>query len=368
MKLSDIVTEGYHERAKVERALAGPDKVYSHARKLGHRFPAGEHMIANSNLALTYALNVVRGRWPAGEKKILKSQDQTLTYAKEALKRRWPEGEKVLLHPPTNKYVDHASLLKNYAKDVIKGKWPEAESIIATNGGAAFEYARDVLHGRFPAGEAAITSSWAGPAYADLVGRTSDVEQQFTKTPEKALEYAMHLIKKGQGINWPEGETVIATSADASYKYAKDVIGKRFPAGEPIIAADPTHAVTYAREVVMGPFPEGEKAIASNPVASYTYAEQVIKKRWPEGEPAIATSSNFSIKYAENVLQGRFPAGEPAILADTDYKKALEYVEEVIKGPWPEAEKRVFSYKNAYASQQYRHVLKKLGVYTPRKK
>ena len=54
----------------------------------------------------------------------------------------------------------------SYAVDVLKGPFPAGEAVIAKDFKYAYYYARDVLEGPFPAGEAAISRSPYASSYA----------------------------------------------------------------------------------------------------------------------------------------------------------------------------------------------------------
>lgn len=67
-----------------------------------------------------------------------------------------------------------------------------------------------------------------------------------------------------------------------------------------------------------------------------SYALNVIKGRWPEAEKKIATDAWASWDYANIVLNDRFKLGEPTV-AKSQY--AYSYASRIIKGRWREAEK-----------------------------
>ena len=65
--------------------------------------------------------------------------------------------------------------------------------------------------------------------------------------PDVAYEYALKELK---GSRFPEGEPIIATSAQHSYLYAWNVIRKRFPMGEDAISTDDYYSLRYAKDVL----------------------------------------------------------------------------------------------------------------------
>lgn len=74
---------------------------------------------------------------------------------------------------------------------------------------------------------------------------------------------------------------------------------------------------------------EIEALIATSAQYSYYYAKDVIKGRWEPGEAAIATSAQYSYCYAEYVIKGRFELGEAAIATSAWY---FEHYNELLKG------------------------------------
>ena len=78
---------------------------------------------------LFYAKNVLHGRWPELEQKLLNLGSAAVlslyTYAKEVIKDRWPEAEPFI--------IDAGTVAPDYARDVIKGRWPELEKSLLEN-------------------------------------------------------------------------------------------------------------------------------------------------------------------------------------------------------------------------------------------
>jgi hypothetical protein len=101
---------------------------------------------------MEYTKFVVKGVWPA----LLSDPYLAYYYAKEIIKGRWPEGEKTIASSPNDAWI--------YAMDVVKGRWPEAEPGISKEPHAAYNYARYVIKGRWPEGEKAIATD---PEYAE---------------------------------------------------------------------------------------------------------------------------------------------------------------------------------------------------------
>ena len=186
------------------------------------------------------------------------------SYAIDVIKGRFPEGEAVIASDPEYAY--------KYAMYVVKGRWPAVETKFASDPYRAYLYATDIIKGRWPEGEAAIASD-----------------------PFYAYYYAKNVIKG----RFPEGEDAIARNLNYAYEYARSIIKGRFPEGEAVIASDPEYAYEYAIDVIKGRFPEGEAVIASDLNYAYEYARSIIKGRWPEGEAAIASDPYYAYEYAK---------------------------------------------------------------------
>ena len=91
-----------------------------------------------------------------------------------------------------------------------------------------------------------------------------------------------------------------------------------------------------------GRWPEAEKKIleSGNQVQMTKYAAGV-KIRWPEAEALMTdpktSSINAVVSYLNNVIKGRWPEAEKAILASNAEGTILSYMN-MIKGRWPEVE------------------------------
>lgn len=88
------------------------------------RWPEGERVLLEkghlAELAI-YAAQIIKGRWPEIEHQLATDAYASYCYAK-GLDERFPEGEKEILTDPNMLYV--------YARDVIKGRWPEGERVL----------------------------------------------------------------------------------------------------------------------------------------------------------------------------------------------------------------------------------------------
>lgn len=105
----------------------------------------------NPALAYHYALGIVRGPWPEGEKAILRDDWYAVEYAKNILKKRWPAAEPMLARKAGDENSYYRAV--NYAKNVIKGRWPEAEKYGIYNPSFVLAYSEQILNSRWPEAE-----------------------------------------------------------------------------------------------------------------------------------------------------------------------------------------------------------------------
>jgi len=135
-------------------------------------------------LALAYAIDVIKGRWPEAEPCIMKDSDAAGAYALDVIKGRWREAEPYIMKNP--------EVALAYAKDVIKGRWPEAEPIIMKLLEIVPWYAKDVIKGRW-----------------------REAEPYIMEDPRLAVGYAKDVIKG----RWREAEPYIKKDPDLWYYY-----------------------------------------------------------------------------------------------------------------------------------------------------
>lgn len=120
--------------------LAGEENIKQHLKTI-KKMPI---------LAYSYALGIVRGAWPEGEKAILREPWYAVAYAKNVLKRRWPEAEPTIARTAA---TDNYYRAVQYAQHVIKGRWPEAEKFGIYNASFVLAYAEQILNSRWPDAE-----------------------------------------------------------------------------------------------------------------------------------------------------------------------------------------------------------------------
>jgi hypothetical protein len=218
--------------------------------------------------------------------------------------------------------------------------------------------------------------------------------EHFSHNPKVAIGRAEWVYKYALSMNqrWPEGESIIATSAKYSYKYSTDVyydwanrqnnkvallnimsspkyackyavrMATRWPIdslGEKSIATDANKAIIYAHRVLQERFVIAEHVIAADAYCAYDYAVNILGQKWdikgmyrvhsswednviqfkiPRKIVNIAITSigsdaSYSYYYARDVIGGRWPPGEKAILEDEHV--AYNYAVYAMKQRWP---------------------------------
>ena len=128
------------------------------------------------------------------------------------------------------------------------------------------------------------------------------------KDPQWSLDIARTL-----GRRFIPGEKAIASSPEAAYHYAREIIKGRWPEGEYAIKRLPWKAYFYARDTIKGRWPEAEKYILQDAMATINYVFNIVKSPWPEAEENIAKDAAYSYLYAANVLKRRFYSGEATV-------------------------------------------------------
>ncbi len=254
----------------------------------------GSSIVDQPMMAVQYAYQVMRGRWPEAEPKILAD----------------------------------AKAAARYAVYVIKGRWPEAEPIIMRDPSAALDYTMEVINGLFYDDEYDEKYDDASE-YGVIYERWPEAEPFIMQDAKVAASYADKVIEG----RWPEAEPIIMTDAASAYYYVSRILGDRWPEAEPYIIKDPKFASKYARDVIMDRWPEAEPIIMKDPKSAYQYAASIIEGRWLEAEPIIIKHPRWAYAYARDVIKGRWPEAEPFILSNP-YSADL-YTRDVINGQWP---------------------------------
>ena len=105
--------------------------------------------------------------------------------------------------------------------------------------------------------------------------KTDEAFELLKDDPLYAYQYVAFFDRFVDGVDILE--KTIATSADCSYEYAKQ-INHVFRLGEKtIIENDPWIAFKYSRDVVRSPWKQAEKTIAKQERAAKAYAKEVLR-------------------------------------------------------------------------------------------
>lgn len=171
--------------------------------------------------------------------------------------------------------------------------------------------------------------------------RFRDGEQIISTSPEWSFKYAVNVLQD----RFELGEKSIAKNNQWSYEYARQVLHKRFLLGEPKILESPyycienilvSYMVRFNSEFDVKDRIKFESKIANHGECSYDYALK-LGSRFYRGEEAISKSAYWSYYYAYNVIQGRFELGELAIARDAGY--ACSYAVHVLNSRFPLGER-----------------------------
>jgi hypothetical protein len=120
------------------------------------------------------------------------------------------------------------------------------------------------------------------------------------------------------------------------------------PALEPYILQDPHRAYFYSLYILRNMRQDMAEVIlkAADPWVAYLYAENVIRGPWPEAEPVIAKDPHSALQYARYALRGRFEAAEPNLMQSG--LNIYEYARCVLRRRWKEAEPNLLAGEPEY--------------------
>ena len=306
------------------------------------------------------------------------------------------ENEKNKLNVKTNNYFDWMVNVLSMIKDFPdkEKKLEEFEDSIKDDIRLSYLYANR-KNGRFIKGEPIILQDLDNSIsyfqmYFNKDQKWEAAEELFSKDPYASLQYA----KRTREL-FPKGEDVISKNATTSVEYA-NFFKIRFKKGEEQILKSPEDLITYLKllKTIEEEWEEGKEKVFSNSLSSYLYCKKVLEKRDSRAEKAILQDEkryDLISLYARDVIKGRWIDGEKKLLEHFirffkkerlidydilyDYIKHLdekerilifepylvkgpsslssEYVFKVIKGRWPELEKRM---KNFSISEVFDYV------------
>ena len=309
--------------------------------------------------AIEYAINVVKGKWPEGETAISQSSYSAFKYVSEIIKGRWPMGESAISQDSRYAYL--------YAKDILKKRWPEGEPAISKDSHYASLYATEILEERWPEGEPAIS-----------------------RNPEDAYEYALEFIHG----RWPEAEDALLSDLEIGVAYCVNIAEERIKKFEDFLLKLPkdtedlkSQIAYYTHNVIKGRWPEAEDRMFSHDkirdgfiyclelvggrvkayeemllnapadsrdltIAIRSYALKIIKGRWPEAERRILKDKLPGSGYAELVLKSRWKEYENLLVNGiknntANYSEIVNYAFNVLKRRWPEVESYLEKHKES---------------------
>lgn len=138
-------------RWEIEELAKDAEQSVLYAEKvLKGRFPEAEPAIAhNHELAFQYAKDIVKGRFPEAEQTLLDNssdwgnRNYLQRYFIEIAQERNPILEKKIINT-------HHGLAAHYAELCVKGRWPEGEKVILKDLDSAISYHEKVVKERWP--------------------------------------------------------------------------------------------------------------------------------------------------------------------------------------------------------------------------
>jgi len=389
-------------------SIVAPNAQYArmYAELIKAPFPAGERAISkDAEQSYLYARFLNR-RFRLGEKIIAREPAFAYQYALHVLKKRFPKGEKAIAKSSIFGFMYLCNIIKD-------NKLNEPfEDAIASDPTIAIEYCQKILKwSRFPKAEATIRKSMYWENYLTKVLNEPKVAYQYLlkngnqdynvlcKIIAKSAVYSYLYAKHITHYPFLDGEETIAKDPTVSFLYALNILQDRFEAGEEVLSKSPlaekyvkmivgieslhAHSLKlwavshkrfpmletfvlargdahdlywFARDVIKERFLAAESKIIKSPIIAAHYAQFIVKGPWPEAETSIATNVQASLNYA-NFTKVRFRAAETAIL-NGEMHNLYEYIIEVIKGPWPEAERRLKEHA-LYAARYAEEILRR---------
>jgi len=234
------------------------------------------------------------------------------SYAKQGPLYQWvdKDGSKFQFHFESEQFMDiHdrpipkdklAEMFKSHP--VIKRLFHKYKEQLLKTGGGVVKYAAKFGHEDLK------------PEHEDLVANSDD--------PRHPYEYA-----RLKGKRFEKGEDLLMKGdINTSMEYFKT----HLPKGEPLpakflkaVSESPKNSLAYAKKLKERWEP-GEKAIATDAESSINYARDILHGRFRPGEAAIATSPKYAAEYARDILHGRWEAAEDTI--ESDKQASYRYV------------------------------------------
>ena len=188
----------------------------------------------------------------------------------------------------------------------------------------------------------AVDSAWRYVKYVKESKPLKIFEPLFSSSPTYAINYAIYVIKG----RFPEGEPAIAKEFKPAYEYALNILEGAFPLAEDLFASTPYNVYTYAHFILNKRFIKGEKTLFNDLTKKDDYGNSTISllynyyyyvyykqenQRWPEAEKAILNTGNGDLLFliVKNIIKGPWPEAEKYIAAN--YSKASYYLANILK-------------------------------------
>jgi hypothetical protein len=344
--LDAAILEGVPLTPEEEQTLSnqGPDELRPYANKFypGQRWAPLEQSILrnignNTDEAIKYAADHIKGRWPELEPLLLHSvaisdwyAGKALTYAMTAIKGRWPELEKKFL---TTKSKDTMpKLAAKYAIEVLKQPWSAVVKQVPSFGITKPEelMCRNAPKEAIEYAEAFNLKPW--PAFAQILLSTKQVDW-----------YIEYLAKLDNRTRDPKLEQRLLSPVPEVDKVQ--------------VPLNDQDRRAYRREHGWESTPpktkEEEKTLYKDGMADF-YAKEVIGGRWPELEEKLLREV---MDEKSALLPEEFHG-----LENNDYRSDNvpdpfeKYIKWVMKGRWPEFEQallqRYQDYPNTWKTNQ----------------
>lgn len=219
---------------------------------------------------------------------------------------RWKEAESYIIdHVLNSRDWDLTRKFIFYCTNLIKGRWYEFEDAVESN--------PKLIESRF-----SIVNQYSINV---LKHRWHKIETHI-KSPNLIRDYALYVI----GDRWLEKEVEILKNLDIGIHYCGSLIGSRWKELEDsILSIKETNKrdsliIKYASLFSsFGSWPEAE-SVLEDPYSILQYTIRIRHcNRWPEKEHTLAKDPRCALIYAQEVIKGPFKEAENAILNSSWY-------------------------------------------------
>jgi len=225
-------------------------------------FPEPDINIENIDTILTYAINIIKRRWPEVEPIIMTDPYYIYRYACDVIKHRWPEAEPIILTDPVYS--------TSYSCYVVKGRWPEAENMLLDYPIEALKYAEFVIKDR-----------WV-PAENNFVNNINKIMSSDSVTDALSAIICYSISSLREYGRWVQVERAVLSWIYSNENHELAGIASKF-------------ICDYCLLVIRGRWFAAEKYVLANAFSACQYACYVIKDRWPEAESIISKKRPVNI-------------------------------------------------------------------------